>query len=68
MAVLTKRDKLCVLVGVLVFSLFNYPLVHIFNRNTLWAGVPILTWYFFGVWLLAIVGLFFFGRWLGRAQ
>jgi len=52
---MTKRSKLLVLLGFLVFSLFNYPLVKIFNRNLCWVGIPVLIYYFFGAWLLAIV-------------
>jgi len=54
---MTKRGKLLVLLGVLVFALFNYPLVEIFNRNLCWIGIPVLIYYFFGAWLLAIVML-----------
>ena len=52
---MTKRSKLLVLLGFLIFALFNYPLVKIFNRDLCWVGIPVLIYYFFGVWLLAIV-------------
>jgi hypothetical protein len=68
MAAMTKTLKLCVLLGILFFLLFNFPLAQIFNFNILWLGVPVLTWYFFTVWLLAIVGLIFFGRRLNRTE
>ena len=54
---MTKRGKLLVLLGFLVFALFNYPLLEIFNRNLCWIGIPVLIYYFFGAWLLAIVML-----------
>jgi hypothetical protein len=52
---MTKKAKLLVLLGIIVFALFNYPLLKIFNRNLCWVGIPILIYYFFGVWLIAIV-------------
>ncbi len=52
---MTKRGKLLFLFGILVFALFNYPLLKIFNRDLCWIGIPILIYYFFGAWLLAIV-------------
>ena len=52
---MTKRSKLLVLLGILAFALFNYPLLKIFNCNLCWIGVPVLVYYFFGAWLLAIV-------------
>jgi energy-converting hydrogenase Eha subunit E len=50
-----KRGKLLVLLGVLAFALFNYPLVKIFNRDLCWIGIPVLIYYFFGAWLLTII-------------
>jgi hypothetical protein len=68
MAALTKTHKLCVLLGILFFLLVNFPLAQIFNLDILWMGVPVLTWYVFTVWLLALVGLFFFGHRLNRTE
>jgi hypothetical protein len=56
--VMTKRGKLLVLLGVLVFALFNYPLLKIVNCDVCLGGIPLLIYYFFGVWLLAIIILF----------
>jgi hypothetical protein len=52
---MTKRAKLFVLLGMLTFALFNYPLLKIFNANLCWIEIPVLIYYFFGAWLLAIV-------------
>ena len=52
---MAKRGKLLVLLGALAFALFNYPLLKIFNRDLCWNGIPVLIYYFFGAWLLAIV-------------
>jgi hypothetical protein len=61
---MTKRGKLLVLLGVLIFALFNYPLLKIFNRDLCWIGVPALIYYIFGAWLLAIVLLLIGKRFL----
>ncbi|MDD3580321.1 MAG: hypothetical protein PHW74_04765 [Desulfobacca sp.] len=59
---MTKKDKLLVLLGIVGFFLLNYPLLQIFNRDLLLLGVPTLTCYLFGIWILAIAGLWAFGR------
>jgi hypothetical protein len=48
-----KNQRLAALflLGVL---LFNYPLLALFNRATLVAGVPLLYVYIFGAWALLI--------------
>ena len=56
-----KRGKLWVLLGVWVWALLNYPLLTIVNRDLCYAGIPLLIYYFFGVWLLAI-GILFLGK------
>ncbi|OPX21163.1 MAG: hypothetical protein BZ151_00425 [Desulfobacca sp. 4484_104] len=61
---MTKKDKLLVLLGILGFFLLNYPLLQIFNRDFFLLGVPMLTWYLFGIWILAVAGLRAFGRYL----
>jgi hypothetical protein len=59
---MTKRGKLWALLGILIFLLLNYPLLQIFNRDTLLGGIPVLILYLHAVWLLAIAGLYAFGR------
>ncbi len=61
---MTKKGKLLVLLGILAFALFNYPLLKIFNRDLCWVGIPVLIYYFFGAWLLAIVVLLVSRRFL----
>jgi hypothetical protein len=61
-----KKNKLWGLLGVLAFLLLNYPLLHIVNRDLLVAGMPLLSLYVFGVWLLAVAGLYGLAR-QGRA-
>jgi len=58
MPAIEKRGKLWALVGILAFLLLNYPLLQIFNRDTLLAGIPVLVLYLHGVWLVAIAGLY----------
>jgi len=53
-----RRNKLWGLLGGLVFLLLNYPLLQIGNRDMLVGGIPLLTLYIFGVWLLAVLGLY----------
>ena len=57
-----KKNKLWGLLGGLAWLLLNYPLLPIATRDTLVAGMPLLALYVFGVWLLAIVGLFLLAR------
>ena len=59
---MTKPGKLWALLGILIFLLLNYPLLLIFNRDTLLGGIPLLVLYLHGVWLLAIAGLYALGR------
>jgi hypothetical protein len=57
-----KKGKLWALSGILVFLLLNYPLLEIFNRNTLLGGVPVLVLFLHAVWILAIAGLYTLSR------
>lgn len=57
-----KPGKLWALLGILIFLLLNYPLLQIFNRDYLLGGIPLLVLYLYGVWLLAIAGLYALGR------
>jgi hypothetical protein len=52
--VMEKRNKLWVLLGVLILALLNFPLLTIVNRDLCYGGIPLLIYYLFGVWLLAI--------------
>ena len=56
-----KRGKLLILLGVFVLALVNYPLLKIVNRDLCYGGIPLLIYYFFGVWLLAI-GVLLWGK------
>jgi hypothetical protein len=62
MTELTKQGKLWALLGILIFLMLNYPLLQIFNRDTLLGGFPVLVLYLHWVWLLAIAGLYTLGR------
>ncbi|MDD3353478.1 MAG: hypothetical protein PHD22_07500 [Zoogloea sp.] len=35
--------------------LFNYPLLSIFDLPRVWAGIPLLYLYVFGLWLLLVI-------------
>jgi len=57
MPAMAKRYKFLALLGILIFLLLNFPLLQIFNHDTLLAGIPVLVLYLHGVWLVAIAGL-----------
>ncbi|MFA5183413.1 MAG: hypothetical protein WC405_19040 [Syntrophales bacterium] len=56
-----KRHKFWALLGILIFLLLNFPLLQIFNHDTLLAGIPVLVLYLHVVWILAIIGLYVLG-------
>ena len=64
MILMTKREKLLILLGVLAFVLFNFPLLKIFNRDLCLGELPLLIFYVFGVWLLTILILLVGKNWL----
>jgi hypothetical protein len=61
---MAKRGKFLVWLGVLVLALLSYPLLSIVDRDLCYAGIPLLLYYFYGVWVLAIVMLFWGKRFL----
>jgi len=61
MPAMAKRHKFWALLGILIFLLLNFPLLQIFNRDTLLAGIPALVLYLHAVWIMAIVGLYALG-------
>lgn len=58
----TKKRKLLALLGILIFLLLNPPLIQVFNREASLGGIPALVLYIHLVWILAIAGLYAFGR------
>lgn len=49
--------------GVLVYLVaFNYPVIELFNRQSLVLGVPLAVCYLLGGWLLFILLVFLFCR------
>jgi hypothetical protein len=58
MASSVRQEKLCGFMGILCFLLLSYPLLQIFNYTILVIGLPLLFLYIFGVWVLAIIGLY----------
>jgi hypothetical protein len=49
-----KRNERLVALCLLGCLLFNYPLLALFNRATLVAGIPLVYAYIFGAWALLI--------------
>jgi hypothetical protein len=58
---LDKKDKLSILLGILLFILLSYPFLGIFNRDLV-SGIPLMPLYLFGIWLVAIATLYLLGR------
>lgn len=54
-------EKLALLLGLGVL-LLNFPVLAIFNRPVMVAGVPLLYIYLFGVWLAGIAAVFVLAR------
>jgi hypothetical protein len=68
MVSLDKRDQLAIFLGILLFILLSYPFLEIFNRDILVAGIPLLPFYLFGIWLVFIAALYLLGRWSGHSR
>jgi len=66
MAVKSKREKFWIFIGILSFVLINYPFLHIFDRDALLIGIPMLVFYLFGFWILAIAFLYIYAHFLQR--
>ncbi len=66
MANKSKKERLWIVLGILSFILVNYPFLQIFNRDTLLIGIPMLVFYLFGFWILAIVFLYIYMHVLRR--
>ncbi len=58
---MTNRQKFWAFLGVLIFILLNWPLLQIFNRDVLLAGIPLLVLFLHAVWILAVVVLYVLG-------
>lgn len=54
-----KRNTRLVVLAVLAFALFNYPLLRLFDVDVVVLGVPLVWLYVFVSWglLIALVGL-----------
>jgi hypothetical protein len=53
----SARTQRIVAVGVLGFVLFNYPLLALFDQETMVLGVPLLWAYLFVAWALLIAAI-----------
>ena len=63
-----KKAKLSVLLGILLFFLFSYPFLDIFNRDILIGGIPLMPLYLFSIWVVAVVALYLLGRCFGLSR
>lgn len=50
-----RKAQQLVALCILGFLLFNYPLLALFNRASLWLGIPLVYAYIFAAWALLIV-------------
>ncbi|PLX85136.1 MAG: hypothetical protein C0617_05480 [Desulfuromonas sp.] len=48
--------------------MLNFPFIHIFNKGSLFLGIPILVLYLFVGWPLSIVVVYFFCQGLKKAN
>jgi hypothetical protein len=49
-----KKQRL-VAFAILIFSLFNFPIISLFNKNIFLFGIPIIYLYVFTLWLVGIL-------------
>lgn len=55
----TKAQRLLALC-MLGFLLFNYPILALFNKPTLFLGIPLIYAYIFAAWGLLVAGMAWF--------
>ncbi|TAF65967.1 MAG: hypothetical protein EAZ55_07050 [Cytophagales bacterium] len=53
-----NAQKLLTLLGIFAL-LFNFPMLYIGNKPFFWAGIPLLYWYIFSVWVCMIISMYF---------
>ncbi|MBP8002809.1 MAG: hypothetical protein KA314_20705 [Chloroflexi bacterium] len=46
----TPKERRLIVLFLLGVLLLNFPIMALFSRETLLAGVPVLYWYLLGVW------------------
>ncbi len=51
---------------VLGVVMLNYPFMHIFNKNILIFGIPLIILYFFVGWPISIFVIYLFSKHMGR--
>jgi hypothetical protein len=49
-----KQQRL-VAFAILIFCLFNFPIIGLFNKNIYFLGIPILYLYVFTLWFIGIL-------------
>jgi predicted RND superfamily exporter protein len=54
-----RRKERMMVAGVLLFGLFNVPLLTVFNKKVLFHGIPLLFFYVASVWVFGILMLYF---------
>jgi hypothetical protein len=55
-----KKAQRLVAICMLGFLLFNYPILALFNKPTLFLGIPLIYAYIFAAWGLLVAGMAWF--------
>lgn len=50
-----RHEQKLVILSVVLFVLFNAPILLIFNKSESFFGLPIIYVYIFGVWLISVI-------------
>ncbi|MGB0524678.1 MAG: hypothetical protein ACPGJS_17020 [Flammeovirgaceae bacterium] len=58
MTKLKSHTKQLILVAIGFLILMNFPILGIFNKSALIAGIPVLYCYIFGIWAITILLIF----------
>ena len=50
-----RHEQKLLILSLLLWVLFNFPFITIFNTSAVLAGIPVIYAYLFSVWLLAVI-------------
>jgi hypothetical protein len=56
-----KQQRL-IAISILIFCLFNFPILSLFNKNKFIFGIPLIYFYVFAIWLIGILIVAFFAE------
>ncbi|WP_044170787.1 hypothetical protein [Flectobacillus major] len=64
----TLKEQKLIVVSCLFLLLFNFPIISIFNLETQVAGIPLLFFYVFSLWIILIVVIYINVREVNKNQ